>query len=101
RWCCARPCVRRSRAAPPLGGWQDRHAGVAMTSKLATDLISREGLAPLVAMREHGVMPAGAATFDLLARCSILALGAAADVARRRECGGDARIHVPCAPQPS
>jgi hypothetical protein len=67
-----------------------------MTSKLVLELVENEGLAPLLAIRERGEVPAD--VLDLAARAEILALGAAADLARRRECGDETRIHIPVAP---
>jgi hypothetical protein len=67
-----------------------------MTSKLVTQLLEREGLTPLLDARERGLVPPGAG--DALDRAEILALGAAADIARRRECSDEVRIYVPSAP---
>ena len=72
-----------------------------MTSKLVTDLLAKEGLLRLLEERAEGVVPAGAATNALLERAEILALGAAADAARRRECPDEVRIYVPSAPAAS
>jgi 2-iminoacetate synthase ThiH len=72
-----------------------------MTSKLVSDLVERAGLAPLLASRERGVVPSGDDATRLVEEVDILALGAAADVARRRECGEETRIHVPAAPLPA
>jgi hypothetical protein len=69
-----------------------------MTSKLVVQLLEREGLQPVLDLRARGVVPAERDIADLFARSDILALGAAADVARRRECGDEARIHVPSPP---
>jgi 2-iminoacetate synthase ThiH len=69
-----------------------------MTSKLVTELVERAGLAPLLASRERGVIPSATEAARLVEEADILALGAAADVARRRECGDETRIHVPAAP---
>ncbi len=69
-----------------------------MTSKLVEQLLEREGLAPLLAMRAEGRIPTGPQAADRLARAATLALGAAADIARRGECGGEARIYVPAPP---
>jgi hypothetical protein len=71
-----------------------------MTSKLVDELLLREGLRPVLDLRERGVVPAERDIAELFARSDVLALGAAADVARRRECGDETRIHVPCAPSP-
>jgi hypothetical protein len=72
-----------------------------MTSKLVAQLVEREGLAPLLEMRERGEVPAEADVLALAARAEILALGAAADVARRLECGDETRIYIPGAPPAS
>jgi hypothetical protein len=69
-----------------------------MTSALVTQLVEREGLLPLLASRERGVVPLESEVADVVARAQILALGAAADAARRRECGDETRIHIPTAP---
>jgi 2-iminoacetate synthase ThiH len=69
-----------------------------MTSKLVSELVERAGLSPLLAERERSVVPSGAEIDALVDGSDILALGAAADLARRRECGDDTRIHVPSAP---
>ncbi|HEX9295989.1 MAG TPA: hypothetical protein VF881_09135 [Polyangiaceae bacterium] len=71
-----------------------------MTSKLVERLFEHEGLAPLLALRKEGGVPAGAEAADLLSRAALLALGAAADVARRQECGDEVRIYVPAPPPP-
>ncbi len=72
-----------------------------MISKLVMLLVEREGLLPILALRERGAVPSAALLGDLLDRSEILALGAAADAARRRECGDETRIHVPSAPLPT
>jgi hypothetical protein len=72
-----------------------------MTSSLVARLLEREGLRPVLDLRERGVVPAAADVADLFARSEILALGAAADVARRRELADETRIHVPTAPSPA
>jgi hypothetical protein len=72
-----------------------------MTSKFVSELVSRAGLLPLLALRERQEVPSGAEIDAVIARSDILALGAAADLARRRECGDETRIHVPAAPLPS
>jgi hypothetical protein len=69
-----------------------------MTSKLISELLERQGILPLLAMRERGSIPKGPETHELLSACELLALGAAADIARRRERGDEARIYVPTAP---
>jgi|GraSoiStandDraft_24_1057298.scaffolds.fasta_scaffold347453_2 hypothetical protein len=69
-----------------------------MTSKLVTELVLREGLLPLLTSREGGQRPALADVERIVDGCEILALGAAADTARRRECSDEVRIHVPFAP---
>ncbi len=72
-----------------------------MTSKLVSELVERAGLASLLAMRERGDVPAGEVMDELVERADVLALGAAADAARRHECGDEARIFVPAAPAAS
>jgi 2-iminoacetate synthase ThiH len=69
-----------------------------MTSKLVHESIERAGLGPVLARRERGEVPDDDAVVELLATADILALGAAADFARRRECGPETRIFVPFAP---
>jgi hypothetical protein len=69
-----------------------------MTSKLVLDAIARAGLGAVLARREWGEVPDDEAVVELLASADILALGAAADIARRRECSPEARIFVPFAP---
>jgi hypothetical protein len=89
----ARSPRRRALARAPLG-----RQGGAMTSKLVSELVERAGLSPLLAERERGVVPSGPEVDAIVERSDILALGAAADVARRRECGDETRVHVPAAP---
>jgi hypothetical protein len=72
-----------------------------LTSTLVTQLVEREGLLPLLASRERGVVPRESEVADVVARAQILAVGAAADAARRRECGDETRIHIPTAPPPT
>jgi len=69
-----------------------------MTSKLVRDLLLREGLLPLLSAREQGVVPAPAEVDAAVENREILALGAAADAARRRECSDETRIYVPFPP---
>ena len=69
-----------------------------MTSKLVLESLDRAGLATVLARRERGEVPDDDAVVELLASADILALGAAADIARRRECSPEARIFVPFAP---
>jgi 2-iminoacetate synthase ThiH len=69
-----------------------------MTSKLVLESVDRAGLGTVLARRERGEVPDDDAVVELLASADILALGAAADLARRRECGPEARIYVPFAP---
>src|SRR5262245_51239692 len=69
-----------------------------MTSKLVLEALERAGLGPVLARRERGEVPDDDEVVELLAGVDILALGAAADLARRRECGPEVRIFVPCAP---
>ena len=69
-----------------------------MTSKLVTELVLREGLLPILTSREEGQRPALADVERIVDGCEILALGAAAHTARRRECSDEVRIYVPFAP---
>ena len=69
-----------------------------MTSKLVLESLDRAGLGTVLARRERGEVPDDDAVVELLASADILALGAAADIARRRECSPEARIFVPFAP---
>jgi hypothetical protein len=69
-----------------------------MTSKLVLDAVASAGLGTVLTRRERGEVPDDDAVVELLASADILALGAAADIARRRECGPEARIFVPSAP---
>ena len=72
-----------------------------MTSKLVTRALEEQGLLSLLASREHGQIVTGSAAEEVLGRADVLALGAAADIARRRECGDEAHIYVPFAPPAS
>ncbi|HMI86510.1 MAG TPA: hypothetical protein VK550_20595 [Polyangiaceae bacterium] len=69
-----------------------------MTSKLVLDALERTGLGAVLARRECGEVPDDDAVVELLASADILALGAAADVARRRECSPEVRVFAPFAP---
>jgi 2-iminoacetate synthase ThiH len=69
-----------------------------MTSKLVLEALERAGLGSVLGRREHGEVPDDDQVIELLAKADILALGAAADVARRRECSPEVRIFVPSAP---
>jgi hypothetical protein len=69
-----------------------------MTSKLVERALEREGLSSILASRERGQVEGGPHALQILARADLLALGAAADIARRRECGDEAHIHVPSPP---
>jgi hypothetical protein len=69
-----------------------------MTSKLVWAALEREGLQRLLASREQGTVPSDPMDLERVARADVLALGAAADIARRRECSGDVLIYVPSAP---
>lgn len=69
-----------------------------MTSKLVMETVERAGLGPVLARRERGEVPDDDAVVELLATVDILALGAAADIARRRECSPEVRIFVPAPP---
>jgi hypothetical protein len=72
-----------------------------MTSKLVLDAVATAGLGPVLTRRERGEVPDDDAVVELLASVDNLALGAAADIARRRECSPEARIFVPTAPAPN
>lgn len=72
-----------------------------MTSKLVLESLERAGLGPLLSRRERGEVPDDDAAVELLASVDILLLGAAADLARRRECGPEARIFIPAPPVPN
>jgi hypothetical protein len=69
-----------------------------MSSRLVSELVEGAGLSPVLALRERGVVPSGAEVDAIVERSDVLALGAAADLARRRECGDETRIHVPTSP---
>jgi hypothetical protein len=70
-----------------------------MRSRLVEERLFAAGLTPLLDMRAQGEPPRDPVMLDLVARTDILLLGAAADMVRRRECGDEARIYVPCAPR--
>ena len=70
-----------------------------MTSKLVMESIERAGLGAVLARRERGEVPDDDAVIELLATVDLLALGAAADFARRRECSPETRIFDPFAPR--
>jgi 2-iminoacetate synthase ThiH len=72
-----------------------------MTGAFVEQILDGYGLLPLLALRKQGIVPAGDELADLLSRADLLALGAAADSARRHECGSDVRIFVPRAPEAS
>jgi hypothetical protein len=69
-----------------------------MTSKLVTLALEREGLSSILSSRERGQVDGTPDALEILARSDMLALGAAADIARRRECGDEAHIYVPSPP---
>jgi 2-iminoacetate synthase ThiH len=69
-----------------------------MTSKLVLEALDRAGLGTVLARRERGEVPDDDEVVELLASTDILALGAAADLARRRECSPEVRVFVPFAP---
>src|SRR5712671_5231762 len=69
-----------------------------MTSKLVAAALDREGLCSVLASREHGETTNSPAVLQTLERADMLALGAAADIVRRRECGEDVHIYVPSPP---
>jgi len=68
-----------------------------MTSKLVMDRLDAAGLGSLLAARAEGRVPGGESMAGVVA-ADMLLLGAAADIARRRELGVEATIYVPCAP---
>ncbi|MET0591945.1 MAG: hypothetical protein ABW133_04550 [Polyangiaceae bacterium] len=70
-----------------------------MTSKLVLESLERAGLGALLTRRERGEVPDDEAVVELCASADVLLLGAAADLARRRECGPETRIFVPSAPE--
>ena len=69
-----------------------------MTSKLVVNALEREGLSSILALRERKEVRRAPDVLQTLARADVLALGAAADIARRRECGDDVHIYVPSPP---
>src|SRR5689334_25028358 len=69
-----------------------------MTSKLVLEAVQRAGLGTVLARRERGEVPDDDQVIELLASADILALGAAADLAQRRECAPEVRVFVPSAP---
>ncbi len=69
-----------------------------MTSKLVTRALEQEGLSSILEARERGQVASDAETLEALGRADVLVLGAAADIARRRECSDEARIYVPSPP---
>ena len=69
-----------------------------MTSKLVARALEQQGLSSVLSSRERGEVPVGSDIDDLLARSDVLVLGAAADIARRRECGDEVHIYVPSPP---
>ena len=69
-----------------------------MTSKLVLESLEGTGLGALLARRERGEVPDDDAVVELCANADVLLLGAAADLARRRECGPETRIFVPAPP---
>jgi 2-iminoacetate synthase ThiH len=68
-----------------------------MTSKLVERALEQAGLLGMLAARERAET-AGPEARELLERADLLALGAAADVARRRECSAEVNVYVPSAP---
>jgi 2-iminoacetate synthase ThiH len=69
-----------------------------VSGALVRRLIEREGLAELLDARGRGVAPSAATWRGRVEAAEILALGAAADAARRLECGDEARVYVPSPP---
>jgi hypothetical protein len=72
-----------------------------MTSPLVQRAIDRAGLHDVVAARDRGLVSDDPELRRQIEQTEILALGAAADLCRRRECGDEARIYVPVPPAPS
>src|SRR5450432_710168 len=69
-----------------------------MTSKLVIRALEQEGLSSILESRERGQVAHDAEALEILGRADVLVLGAAADIARRRECSDEAQIYVPSPP---
>jgi hypothetical protein len=65
---------------------------------LVREKLERAGLLPVVEARADRRVPSAPGLWDELMRVDLLSLGAAADLARRAECGDDVRIYLPAAP---
>jgi hypothetical protein len=63
-----------------------------MMSSLVRGEVERAGLVPVLDLRGRGIVPDAEAWAKTLEHAPLLALGAAADFARRRECGDPCRI---------
>jgi hypothetical protein len=67
-------------------------------NRLVREKIERAGLMPWLEARADQRVLDDPALGDHLAGVDLLSLGAAADLARRRECGDEARIYIPRPP---
>lgn len=67
-------------------------------NRLVREKIERAGLLPLLEERADHRVPSGPALWEKLMQADLLSLGAAADLARRRECGDEVHIYIPAAP---
>jgi hypothetical protein len=67
-------------------------------TRLIRERIERAGLLPLLEERADRRVPSGPALWETLMQVDLLSLGAAADLARRRECGDEVHIYIPAAP---
>jgi hypothetical protein len=63
-----------------------------MMSSFVRGRVEREGLMPLLDLRGRGIVPSTGEWSPRLEGAGLLPLGAAADFARRRECGDDCHI---------
>jgi hypothetical protein len=70
-------------------------------TRLVREKIERAGLLPLLEERADERVPSSVGLWEKLMQVDLLSLGAAADLARRRECGDEARIYIPAAPAQS
>ncbi len=71
-----------------------------MTSRLVQQLFDEAGLDELLLARRQGLVPCEPEWHSKLARADLLVLGAAAGIARQRECGDEVSVYVPTAPPP-
>jgi 2-iminoacetate synthase ThiH len=69
-----------------------------MTSKLVARALEQAGLLSILSARERGQLAHSPELLETLERADVLALGAAADIARRRECGEETNVYVPFPP---